>query len=130
MHNIPYAWRNDKKIWDSQCVIVWLALSEFAVPHKYIRNTYIFLHSEFLTAKGYLLHILIRSVCRSILNNHYSSSSYSILTLINFIQVTTKDSSTCTTMLVLVCEPATSANTSIDGRGSTTSPCVCGTYLF
>ena len=44
------------------------------------------------------------------------------VTLISFIHVTTKDSSTCTTMLVLACEPATSANTSIDGRGSTTSP--------
>ena len=47
---------------------------------------------------------------------------YMCVTLISFIHVTTKDSSTCTTMLVLACEPATSANTSIDGRGSTTSP--------
>ena len=50
------------------------------------------------------------------------------ITLINFIHVTTKDSSTCITMLVLACEPATSANTSIDGKGSTTSPCNVDMY--
>ena len=69
------------------------------------------------------IYIVLSVIYVTLMDSNLLGMKYMCVTLISFIHVTTKDSSTCTTMLVLACEPATSANTSIDGRGSTTSPC-------